>query len=44
MLTKALFYLLHLLVLVPIGWIRRIGDHSRFGPGFHRAPTSWDRT
>ncbi|MDN7933257.1 hypothetical protein [Burkholderia metallica] len=44
MLLKTLSFLLYLLVLVPIGWLRRLGNHSRFSPGFHRAPTSWDRT
>ncbi|MEX3954207.1 hypothetical protein AB4Y45_46210 [Paraburkholderia sp. EG287A] len=43
MLLRVLFYSLHMLVLVPVGWLRRIGNSSRFSPSFHRAPTSWDR-
>lgn len=44
MLLRVLFYSLHMLVLVPVGWVRRIGSFSRFSPSFHRGPTSWDRS
>lgn len=35
--------LLFVFVLVPISWYRRITGRSRFGPTFHRSPSSWDR-